>query len=144
LQPNLTVDLQATEARQAEAAASADPILRQLKKGKVILRQGDGVQTDHLIQIDAIRKASLKDSPAADFTRYGAGSRRIPLSRPAPARELQAVGGEVTTNRDRARGQVLPLDAKRTGTFASPAPPSWHRVSEAVGLILNMAEGSAR
>lgn len=60
LQPNLTFDLQATEARQAEAAASADPVLRQLKKGKVILRQGDEVRADHLIQIDAIRKAGLK------------------------------------------------------------------------------------
>jgi cyclic-di-AMP phosphodiesterase PgpH len=62
LQPNLSFDLQSTEAKQAEAAASADPVLRQLKKGKVLLRQGDEIQADHLIQIDALRKASQKAS----------------------------------------------------------------------------------
>jgi len=62
LQANLTFDLQGTETRQAEAAASADPVLRQLKKGKVILRHGDEVQADHLIQMDAIRQAGLKSS----------------------------------------------------------------------------------
>jgi putative nucleotidyltransferase with HDIG domain len=62
LQPNLIFDLQATETRKTEAAASADPVLRQLKKGKVILRQGDEAQPDHLLQIDAIRKAEQKAS----------------------------------------------------------------------------------
>jgi len=71
LQPNLTFDLQATEARQAEAAASADPALRELKRGKVILRQGDEVQADHLIQIDAIRKASLKASSLQKISGLG-------------------------------------------------------------------------
>jgi len=62
LQPNLSFDLQATESRQAEAAASVDPVLRQLKKGKVILRQGDEIQPDHLVQIDAMRRANEKAS----------------------------------------------------------------------------------
>jgi len=72
LQPNLSFDLQSTEAKQAEAAASADPVLRQLKKGKVILRQGDEIQADHLIQIDAIREASQKGSSLQKISGLGA------------------------------------------------------------------------
>ncbi|MCI0717920.1 MAG: HDIG domain-containing protein [Acidobacteria bacterium] len=62
VEPNLTFDLQATEAQQAEAAANADPVLRQLKKGKVIVRQGDEIHAEHLLQIDAIREAGLNAS----------------------------------------------------------------------------------
>jgi hypothetical protein len=58
LEPNLKFDLQMTEARQAEAASNVDPILRQLKKGKVILRQGDEVGPEHLSQIEVIRKST--------------------------------------------------------------------------------------
>ncbi len=72
LQPNLSFDLQSTEAKQAEAAASADPVLRQLKKGKVILRQGDEIQADHLMQIEAIRKASEKASSLQKISGLGA------------------------------------------------------------------------
>jgi putative nucleotidyltransferase with HDIG domain len=72
LQPNLSFDLQATEEKQAEAAAGADPVLRQLKKGKVILRQGDEVQADHLLQIDAIRKTSQKASSLQKISSLGA------------------------------------------------------------------------
>ena len=71
LQPNLSFDLQATESRQAEAAASVDPVLRQLKKGKVILRQGDEIQADHLVQIDAMRRASEKGSSLQKISGLG-------------------------------------------------------------------------
>ncbi len=71
LEPNLTFDLQATEARQAEAGATADPVLRQLKRGKVILRQGDEIHAEHLIQIDAIRKAGLNASSLQQVSSLG-------------------------------------------------------------------------
>ncbi len=53
--PNLKFDLEMTRAREIEAAANVDPVLRQLKKGKVILRQGDEVSSDQLYQIEAVR-----------------------------------------------------------------------------------------
>ena len=56
--PNLKFDLQTTETRQAQAAENVDPVLRQLKKGKIILRQGDEVGLDQLNEIEAIRKLS--------------------------------------------------------------------------------------
>ena len=55
LAPNLKFDLELTRAREIEAAANVDPVLRQLKKGKVILRQGDEVSSDELYQIEAVR-----------------------------------------------------------------------------------------
>ncbi|PKN75284.1 MAG: hypothetical protein CVU52_06150 [Deltaproteobacteria bacterium HGW-Deltaproteobacteria-10] len=58
LAPNLRFDLKMTQAKQTSAAENTDPVLRQLKKGKVILRQGDEVGHDQLTQIDAIRKFS--------------------------------------------------------------------------------------
>jgi cyclic-di-AMP phosphodiesterase PgpH len=56
--PDLIFDLQETLARQAKAAANVNPVLRQLKKGKIILRRGDEINRDDLIQIEAIRKFS--------------------------------------------------------------------------------------
>ncbi len=56
LAANLHYDLQATEAKQTEAANSVDPVLRQLKRGKVIVRQGDEISEDQLRQMEAVRK----------------------------------------------------------------------------------------
>jgi hypothetical protein len=54
--PNLTYDESLTKARQEEDVKNIDHVLRKLKKGKVVLRQGDEVESDHLVQIEAIRK----------------------------------------------------------------------------------------
>jgi len=56
--PNLTFDESMTKSRQAEDVKNVDRVLRQLKKGKIVLRQGDEVGPDHLVQIEAIRKLS--------------------------------------------------------------------------------------
>jgi cyclic-di-AMP phosphodiesterase PgpH len=56
--PNLTFDESMTKSRQEEDAKNVDHVLRKLKKGKVVIRQGDEVEQDHLIQIEAIRKLS--------------------------------------------------------------------------------------
>ena len=56
--PNLTFDESMTKSRQEEDARNVDHVLRKLKKGKVVIRQGDEVEQDHLIQIEAIRKLS--------------------------------------------------------------------------------------
>ncbi len=54
--PNLTFDEPATKVSQERDAENVDPVLRQLKRGKVVLRQGDEVGPDHLVQIQAMRK----------------------------------------------------------------------------------------
>ena len=55
--PNLTFDESMTKARQDEDVKNVDNVLRKLKKGKVVLRQGDEVGADHLVQIEAIRNS---------------------------------------------------------------------------------------
>lgn len=56
--PNLAFDESMTETRQQEDVKNVDHVLRKLKKGKVVLRQGDEVAADHLLQMEAIRKLS--------------------------------------------------------------------------------------
>lgn len=60
LEPNLAFDLQATRAQQERAAANVDSVLRLLKKGKIIARQGDELTSEQLSQIEAIRHLSLE------------------------------------------------------------------------------------
>lgn len=60
--PNLTFDAHITATRQDEDAKNVDPVMRQLKKGKIILRQGDEVGQDHLDQIKAIREFATGSS----------------------------------------------------------------------------------
>ena len=60
--PNATFDESMTKSSQEEAVRNVDHVLRKLKKGKVVLRQGDEVGADHLFQIEAIRKISSTGS----------------------------------------------------------------------------------
>ena len=60
--PNLTFDETMTKSRQEEDVKNVDLVLRKLKKGKVVLRQGDEVGADHLVQMEAIRKLSQPGS----------------------------------------------------------------------------------
>jgi len=55
---SLAFDESMTEVRQQEEVKNVDHVLRKLKKGKVVLRQGDEVEADHLLQMEAIRKLS--------------------------------------------------------------------------------------
>jgi len=56
--PNLTFDESLTASRQEEDVRNVDQVLRRLKKGKIVLRQGDEVGADQLAQIEALRKLS--------------------------------------------------------------------------------------
>ena len=60
--PNLTFDESMTKSRQEGDVKNVAPVLRKLKKGKVVIRQGDEVEADHLVQIEAISKLSRTDS----------------------------------------------------------------------------------
>ncbi|MCE5263714.1 MAG: HDIG domain-containing protein, partial [Deltaproteobacteria bacterium] len=62
LTPNLAFDETRTKMRQEQDANNVDHVLRQLKKGKVVLRQGDEVGPDHLIQIEALRRLAPEGS----------------------------------------------------------------------------------
>lgn len=66
--PNLTFDESLTKSRAEEELKNIDHVLRKLKKGKVVLRQGDEVGQDHLVQIEAIRKLSLTGSSMVQTT----------------------------------------------------------------------------
>lgn len=56
--PSLRFDDALTRARQEREAGNVDHVLRRLKRGKVVLRQGDEVGPDHLVQLEAIRRLS--------------------------------------------------------------------------------------
>ena len=60
---NLTFDLQATESMELKAIKNVDLVFTMLKKGKVIVRQGDEIQRNQLKQIEAIR--SLPKNPSS-------------------------------------------------------------------------------
>lgn len=66
LQPNLTPDPTLTEARQAQAAGTVGPVLLQLKKGKVIVRQGDEVRDEQMSQLEAVRNLSISAGSPLD------------------------------------------------------------------------------
>lgn len=57
LRPNLTFNKDETEARKAEARTRVNPVFFQVKRGEVILRTGERVTEDHLLKIDALKKA---------------------------------------------------------------------------------------
>ncbi|MDP2968444.1 MAG: hypothetical protein Q8P64_04470, partial [Deltaproteobacteria bacterium] len=57
LRPNLTFNKDETEARKVEAKARVNPVFFQIKRGEVVLRAGERVQEEHLLKIDALKKA---------------------------------------------------------------------------------------
>jgi len=56
--PNFKFDAVMTAAKQEEDAGNVDPVLQQLKKGKIVIRQGDEIGPLQIIQIEAIRNIS--------------------------------------------------------------------------------------
>ena len=67
LQPNLSFDLQSTQAAQREAVANVDPVFVILKKGKVVVRYGDEISPGQLRQIEAVRNLPRKPSSLAQM-----------------------------------------------------------------------------
>jgi len=57
LKPNLTFNKDETEMRKAEAKARVNPVFFQIKRGEVVLRAGEPVREEHLLKIDALKKA---------------------------------------------------------------------------------------
>jgi len=63
LQPNITQETVETEARRRNAASGVEPVFYQIKKGKVIVRQGDEVTAEGVRQIRMIN-SSLRTTPS--------------------------------------------------------------------------------
>ncbi len=57
LSPNLTFNKDETEARKIEARNRVSPVFFKMKRGEVVLRTGERVQEDHLLKMDALKKA---------------------------------------------------------------------------------------
>ncbi len=55
LQPNVTLNRSETENRKTLAAADIKPILYQIKKGEMILREGERVTPLHMLKLKALR-----------------------------------------------------------------------------------------
>jgi hypothetical protein len=60
LKPNLTFNMAETEDRKTKARAAVQPVYFQMKRGEVIVRDGERVQEEHLAKIRALWKAQEK------------------------------------------------------------------------------------
>ena len=56
LKPNLTFNKSETEDRKLKTREAVNPVYFQVKRGEVILRDGDRVQEEHLVKINALRR----------------------------------------------------------------------------------------
>lgn len=55
IQPNIAYNRKETEERRKRAYESAKPVLYQIKAGEMILREGERVNAEHLIKLNALR-----------------------------------------------------------------------------------------
>jgi len=60
IQPNLTFNNALTEERKKLAAKNAAPVYFQLKKGEMIVREGEKLRADHLVKLEALEKLRKK------------------------------------------------------------------------------------
>lgn len=60
LRPNLTFNKDETEARKIEAREKVTPVYFQIKRGEVILKSGERVKGEHVLKINALKKAQEK------------------------------------------------------------------------------------
>jgi len=57
LKPNLTFNKKETEERKKSTKEKINPVYLQIKRGEIILRPGDRVREEHLLVLQALRKA---------------------------------------------------------------------------------------
>lgn len=62
LRPSLILNSQKTEQRQLAAREQVAPVLFQVKKGEMVVREGERVTADQLLKLQAIRKSGLDNS----------------------------------------------------------------------------------
>ncbi|MDA3902245.1 MAG: HDIG domain-containing protein [Desulfuromusa sp.] len=62
LRPSLVFNQQETEQRQLAARGQIAPVLFQVKKGEMVVREGERVTADQILKLQAIRKSGLDNS----------------------------------------------------------------------------------
>jgi len=67
VRPNLTINRTETEERKISARENVKPVTLLLKKGEIIVRDGDPVTARHVMILDALRKQSLDRSVGSVF-----------------------------------------------------------------------------
>jgi putative nucleotidyltransferase with HDIG domain len=60
LQPNITFNLNETEIRKQRAVAAVSPALFQVKKGEMIIREGQRVGAEHLLKLETQARSGLQ------------------------------------------------------------------------------------
>jgi cyclic-di-AMP phosphodiesterase PgpH len=70
LAANLQFDKEATRVNRTQAAGMTDPVMRQLKKGRVVVRRGDEISAADLDEIKAIRKFTPGGISATHFLMF--------------------------------------------------------------------------
>lgn len=60
LRPNLTFNKDETEVRKTDVKARVSPVFYQIKRGEVVLRAGERVREEHLLKMEALKKAQEK------------------------------------------------------------------------------------
>ena len=61
IQPNLNYSSNETELRRRRAVASVDPAFYQVKRGRILLRQGDEVTAQKILELEALRQQARSD-----------------------------------------------------------------------------------
>ncbi len=65
IQPNLTFNKKETEKRRVEAVENEKPVFYQIKKGEMIIREGERVVEEHIIKLRALESKQFGMSSAA-------------------------------------------------------------------------------
>src|SRR2546428_2983839 len=63
--PNVSYNGGETRARQLEAARDVDPVVLQIKKGKTIVREGDEITENELVQLESLRQGRERSKMGA-------------------------------------------------------------------------------
>ena len=133
IQPNITLNRSETELRKQRAAAEVKPVLYRIKKGEMLVREGERISEIHLLKLNALeaeahpRRFFLGILGAAGLmvallaTVYMLHLRRLPLQSQRPTRPVVLLGSVFTAFLLLA--QVLELFGQaviRSSAFAIP------------------------
>ncbi|HMA68163.1 MAG TPA: HD family phosphohydrolase, partial [Desulfosalsimonadaceae bacterium] len=76
IQPNITLNRRETRQRRETAATEIKPVLYKIKKGEMILREGQRVEAAHMVKLRALKKQGGKQ----ELVQKGAGTALIILT----------------------------------------------------------------
>ncbi len=71
IRPNLTFNRQETEDRKTVAIESVEPVYLRIKKGEMLVREGDPIQADDLIKLQALKAFQTRVNTLMTVTGWG-------------------------------------------------------------------------